>query len=81
LWRRGWPRDAIQALIEQYPQGVGKRYADDKKDLAKDIARSCEKFEAESGRAANEASPSRSYLSFRSKVASCLFSRQREKRS
>jgi RepB DNA-primase from phage plasmid len=57
LWRRGWPRDAIQALIEQYPQGVGKRYADDKKDLAKDIARSCEKFEAESGRAANEASP------------------------
>jgi putative DNA primase/helicase len=58
LWRRGWPRDAIQALIEQYPQGVGKRYADDKKDLAKDIARSCEKFEAESGRAANEALPS-----------------------
>ena len=55
---RGWPRDAIQTLIEKYPQGVGKRYADDKKDLAKDIARSCEKFEAESGHAANEVSPS-----------------------
>jgi hypothetical protein len=46
LWRRGWSRDAIQALIEQYPHGVGKRYANGKKDLSKDIARSCEKFEA-----------------------------------
>jgi putative DNA primase/helicase len=36
---------------------VGKRYADSKKDLSKDIARSCEKFEAEGGRTTNEASP------------------------
>jgi hypothetical protein len=57
LWRRGWSCEAIHALIEQYPHGVGKRYADGKKDLSKDIARTCEKFEAESGRAANEASP------------------------
>jgi len=57
LSRRGWSTDAIQTLIEQYPLGVGKRYAEGKKDLAKDIARTCEKFEAESGRAANEVAP------------------------
>jgi RepB DNA-primase from phage plasmid len=57
LWRRGWSFDAIRALVEKYPHGVGKRYADGKKDLSKDIARTCEKFETETGRAANEASP------------------------
>jgi hypothetical protein len=56
LWRRGWPCDAIQALVEKFPHGVGERYADGKKDLAKDIARTCQKFEAEGERPANKAS-------------------------
>ena len=44
LFRRGWSNDAVQALFEAHPKGIGERYAEGKTDLRKEIERLCEKF-------------------------------------
>ena len=48
LFQRGWSDDAVQALFEEYPNGIGERYAGGKTDLRKEIERLREKFD-ESG--------------------------------
>jgi uncharacterized protein DUF5906/DNA primase RepB-like protein len=45
LFRRGWSNDAVHALFEEYSSGIGKRYADGRTDLRKEIERLREKFE------------------------------------
>jgi hypothetical protein len=49
LFQRGWSDDAIEALFEAFPNGIGERYAGGKegKDLRQDIERLLAKFGAE----------------------------------
>ena len=45
LFRRGWSNDAVQALFEEYSNGIGERYAGRKTDLRKEIERLRQKFD------------------------------------
>ena len=48
LFRRGWSDDAVQALFEAHPNGIGERYAGGatgKTDLRKEIERLRQKFD------------------------------------
>jgi RepB DNA-primase from phage plasmid/Family of unknown function (DUF5906) len=45
LFRRGWSNNAVQSLFEEYSNGIGKRYADGKTDLRKEVERLRQKFE------------------------------------
>jgi hypothetical protein len=45
LFRRGWSNDAVKALFEEYSSGIGKRYAEHKTDLRKEVDRLRKKFD------------------------------------
>ena len=49
LFRRGWSNDAVHALFEEYPNGIGERYAEGKTDLRKEIERLRKKFDENAG--------------------------------
>jgi hypothetical protein len=44
LFRRSWSNDAVRAIFEEHANGVGKRYADEKKDLRAEVERLRQKF-------------------------------------